>query len=334
MNPRGPVVAEDLWVSSHGFFRVWVVHLGRRAGLVQVLDASPQPLSPARLANRTGADPSAVATWCEAAHALGLLERARGAYRIPAALRPILADEKDPRYLAGQFSYLALRSLDYGGFDDLFRGRARTRPSAHLVEATREATTWDHTAFLEIALREWPGIRASLRAGARVLDVGSGSGEWILRLARQFPRASFVGVEPDLRALRAARRRASGARLAGRVRFERGTVEGMAFREEFDLVHLGEVLSALPAKVRALRACRRALRRGGSVVLSEGLLDARANPRTPPNPLLLAIQLDFALLGTRLLTRPEVFALLREAGFRRSSFLHAGGGLWFVRSWK
>ena len=321
--------ADDLSRSSLGFFRVWAAHLGRRFGLVQELSAVK--LAPSVLAARCGCHAPTVAAWCEAAHALGLIERARGRYFVGARLRVPLTDEAHVEYLGGQFSYLALRSLDYDGFDNLFRRGAPPRGvPPHLVRAVTEATRWDHAAFVKVALPRLGDVRALLARGARVLDVGSGSGGWAIRMAKEFPRSSFVGIEPDADAHRAARREVARAKRGGRVRFVRGSGQSMPFRAEFDVVHLGEVLSTVAAKKGLVRRCHRALRPGGTLVVVEGLLDRTSDPRSPVNQLLYAVQLDFTLLGARLMTRPELRALLLVCGFRRPVFLHTGGGLWSV----
>jgi len=322
---------EDLWGSSLGFFRVWVAHLGRQFGLLQELAGRDVGLTPSALAARCACHAPTVTAWCEAAHALGLLERTGGRYCVSARMRVLLADEDHEDYLSGQFSYLALRSLDYDGFDGLFRrGVTPSGVPPHMVRAVTEATRWDHTAFVKLALPRLAGMSLLLARGARVLDVGSGSGGWDIRMAREFPRSSFVGIEPNADALRAGRNAVVRAGLGGRVRFVRGSGETMPFRQEFDVVHLGEVLSTVASKERLLRRCHRALRPGGKLVVVEGLLDRKTSPRSPVSQLLYAMQLDFALQGTRLMTRPELRALLGDCGFRRPVFLHAGGGLWFV----
>jgi len=71
---------EDLWGSSLGFFRVWVAHLGRQFGLLQELAGRDVGLTPSALAARCACHAPTVTAWCEAAHALGLLERTGGRY--------------------------------------------------------------------------------------------------------------------------------------------------------------------------------------------------------------------------------------------------------------
>jgi len=135
---------EALWRDSIGFLTLWVVHLGRRFGLLQALADRDGPIRTRELARLCSLHEPAVATWCEAASSLRILARTGPRYSLPAKLRPLVALEDDPAYLGGQFSYLALRSLDYDAFDGLFRrgevdrGAARrARPSGSTRNVVR-----------------------------------------------------------------------------------------------------------------------------------------------------------------------------------------------------
>ncbi len=288
-------------------------------------------MSAAQIARASGLHAPTVAAWLEAAHSLSLVERTGGRYRLTRMQQVLLVDEDDPRYLGGQFSYLALRSLDYGGFDGLFRrGVAPDARTTHLMEAAHEATRWDHTLFLKVFLPRFPEVRSLLVRGARVLDLGCGTGEWDLRMAKAFRRSSFVGIDPNRTAIALARRRARAGAVDARTEFVVGSGASLRALGPFDLVFMGEVLYGLRAKKRTLRECRAALGEDGCLVIAEGLNDTRADAGDALTPLLRMMDLDFALQGARLLTRRELTSLLHNAGFRGPQLLHGGGGLWFA----
>src|SRR3989304_2700859 len=63
---RDTLDSRDLWERSIGFLTVWIVHLGRRYGLVQTLAAQASPVTASRLARLCSLHEPAVLTWCEA----------------------------------------------------------------------------------------------------------------------------------------------------------------------------------------------------------------------------------------------------------------------------
>ena len=79
----------------------------------------------------------------------------------------------------------------------------------------------------------------------------------------------------------------------------------------------------------ALRACNRALKKGGFVVICEGLVEGTAAEKRD-NQLAVAMQMDIALQGGRFLSRHALNELVLESGFNRVRFYDLGGGLCFL----
>ena len=107
---------------------------------------------------------------------------------------------------------------------------------------------------------------ADIRPGARVLEIGCGTGNLLLRVKRRCPDAEVTGLDPDPAALRLARRKADRAGLA--VRLDRGFATDLPYPD----ASVDRVLSAFmlhhldPADLpRALAQVRRVLRPGGSL---------------------------------------------------------------------
>jgi len=328
---RPALVASDFWDASRGFSVVWAVHLGRRHGLFAALARTGAPCSSAALAKKTKLDGRAVGLWCDAASAFGLLSKKGGRFGLRRGLGPLLVDEHSQEFLGGHMDYLALRSLDFESFDDLFREGPRAgRPQRHLGEAFAAATTWDHTAFLEVLLPRAPPLRRALARGANVLDLGSGTGAFDLRVARAFPRTRFLGVDPDRKAVAEARARTAKEGLEARVSFAVGRGESMAHRERFDVVYVGEVLCADGHAARVLARCHDALKVGGHLVVAEGLIDEARPPGDPSNALVIAMQLEFALQPARFFTKGALRREIEAAGFKDMRLVGAGGGLFFL----
>jgi len=277
-----------LWRDGIGFWRVWVLTLGRRHRLFE------------RLHQRAPND--AVRTWRDAALALGLIVRRRGVLQPAPGVRSLLLDSTHPQYLAGHLMFGALRSLDYEAFGPLFaKGRslsAGTRPRRN--ESIEEATNWDHQMFLRRLPRE---VRAQLDRGCDVLELGCGTGKWLDLMRRTFPKSRFRGVDPDPD---------TGA--------ERGSAETAGETAAADIVYMGEVLLMTDQK-KTLANCARVLRPGGRLLVLEGFMPERVSSKKWES-VLFAMQLDEALQGVRFMKRSEL-RLPRE--FTRPRFVTLGG---------
>lgn len=140
--------------------------------------------------------------------------------------------------------------------------------------------------------------RADVHAGHRVLEIGCGTGNLVLRLARRTPGVDLLGIDPDPRALERGRRKAARRGLA--VRFERAFADDLPVADaSVDRVLSAYMLHHLDAadKPRMMAEVRRVLRPGGQLHLVDAAgTGGRTHPRLAGNA-------------------PErVVALMREAG--------------------
>ena len=119
---------------------------------------------------------------------------------------------------------------------------------------------------------------ARIEPDHRVLEIGCGTGNVLLRAAHAHPRATLVGIDPDPAALAMARRKA--ARKGLDIQLDRGFAGELPYPDaSIDRVLSSYMFHHLPAaeQPRTLSEVRRVLRPGGSLHLldfgegSEGL---------------------------------------------------------------
>jgi ubiquinone/menaquinone biosynthesis C-methylase UbiE len=321
---RRSIEFEWLWDHSIGFYGVWIVHIGRQTGLLARLADSP--IAENNLASATNLYKPAVQAWCSAAVAYGFLRKRNGKLYLARNMKRILLGAKDPEYLGGQFSYLALRSLEYGGFEDLFK-RGRTRDMASTFNAIQQATDWDHYAFLRTIRHGRKELHLLLSRGCSLLDIGCGTGNFIAKLQEEYPRSIFVGIDPSVESIK----RAIKISKSKCIRIIKQSGEAMQFLDEFDITYLGESLYAARDKQKVISNCYRALKKGGTVAIIEGLLPHTQGNK---NKLIMGMQLDFALQGYQFMTAKELTKLLKAAKFSQTQFTDLGGSVYLVTARK
>ena len=109
-------------------------------------------------------------------------------------------------------------------------------------------------------------LLSALPAGARVLDLGCGTGRFSQALAVYFD-AEVIGVDPSIKMLERAREKQNGAR----VRYVEGKAEAIPVESaSIDLIFMSMSFHHFADQRAAARECRRALRHGGSVFETAG----------------------------------------------------------------
>jgi ubiquinone/menaquinone biosynthesis C-methylase UbiE len=315
---------EKLCTYSVGFYGVWIAHIGRQTELFAHLANSPMTTN--SLAEATDLSATAVQTWCSAALAYRFICKRNGKLYLAKNMKAMLLDKTNPEYIGGQFSYLALRSLEYDGFKDLFKC-GKTRDMSSTFDAIEHATDWDHYAFLSVIRRGRKELHSLLSEGCRLLDIGCGTGSFLCKLRKEYPRSRLVGIDASDEAVRRASRMSNNKCIT--IMKQDG--ESMQFSDEFDMAYLGESLYAARDKQKVLLNCYRALKKGGIAAIVEGLLPCRHSEK---NNLIMGMQLDFALQGYQFMIAKELIKLLRLAGFGGIKFTDLGGAVFLITARK
>jgi len=179
-------------------------------------------------------------------------------------------------------------------------------------------------------------IRAArLSAGARLLDVCTGTADMALEAVRHCSACSVVGVDFSEPMLALGRAKVERAGQGGRVRLERASAEALPFpADTFDAACIAFGLRNLPDRMAGLREMQRVLRPGGRAVILEFA--------TPPGRLIRSVYLWYfhrilPSIGRLLSGHPSAYAYLpasvaefpppegladwlRESGFREVSY--------------
>jgi SAM-dependent methyltransferase len=172
----------------------------------------------------------------------------------------------------------------------------------------------------------------SLRGNERIIDFGSGLGQFSRAMARAVPRGLVVGIERDGEQLASARRLAAEDGEEGLVDFRQGDVLNLdlgAEQESFDVAHTRFLLEHLPDPLGVVKTMVRAVRRGGRIVLADddhGVI--RIWPESPGfYDLWNAYMRTYDRIGNDPFVGRRLVQLLADAGARpvRNTWVFFGG---------
>ncbi|QBS45555.1 cyclopropane-fatty-acyl-phospholipid synthase family protein [Nocardia sp. CS682] len=136
-------------------------------------------------------------------------------------------------------------------------------------------------------------LRHGIRRGdERVLDLGCGGGEWLLRALTMFPQLRAEGVDVSETALAHARQRASMLGVEARLTLHRADAADLAASHGFDLVLSVGAAHAFGGLLPTLAAARKHLAPGGRVLIGDGFWASE------PSAEAVAMLGDFADLPT------------------------------------
>lgn len=169
----------------------------------------------------------------------------------------------------------------------------------------------------------------NLRGDERILDVGSGLGQFTRAMARAVPRGKVVGIERSEEQLAGARRLDEGEGVDWRS----GDALNLELADgewgSFDVAHTRFLLEHLNDPLRVVRGMVRAVKPGGRIVLADDDHDVLRLWPEPPgfSDLWRAYMRTYDRLGNDPYIGRRLVSLLHEAGAvpRRNTIIFFGG---------
>lgn len=328
MNQPNPAISADEQVARifewrRGFNNIHLIDTGVELGLFRALADAPGQTAEA-LAARLDLKPHPVRTWCWTAHGQALLDAdADGAFRLAPHMDAILANAGHPRYLGG-YAQLGTRvaAEDFRRSIETFRTgsvkpfQGRGQAFAHLIAQS----TWGlQVVTAKKLLPAVEGLPARLEAGGTVLEVGCGTGNFLVQVAKSFPQARAIGVDLDADSLTIAQWRIAEAKLADRISARLGTVDEVVAADSVDVVVMIEVLHEIAPALRpvVVQQCAHALKPGGVLlVVDETYPSTLAQTREADFRFPLQTGIEELTWGNVIPTREEQERLLGDAGFK------------------
>jgi SAM-dependent methyltransferase len=170
----------------------------------------------------------------------------------------------------------------------------------------------------------------ALRGDERIIDFGSGLGQFSRAMARSVPRGKVAGIERNEEQLALAKRLAEEDGEAGLVEFRQGDVLNIELEwGTYDVAHTRFVLEHVPDPLRVVKAMVRAVRPGGRVILADDDHDVLRLWPEPPGmaELWRAYMRTYDRIGNDPYIGRRLVQLLHDAGARpvRNTWIFFGG---------
>lgn len=249
-----------------------MVWLGDELGLWRTL-AETGPVTSQGLAARTGYSERYLREWLAtvAANEYLTYDAQKATFSLSEEIGLILADENNPASLAGFFASFPSLVRTAERLSDAFKtgeGIGWTEHDGALHLAQERLTRPQYESSLVEWISALDGVEGRLRAGAKVADVGCGSGVSTILLAHAFPNSSFYGFDFDDSSIARARKLAAEAGVADRVSFEVAAADGFP-GNDYDLVAFIDCFHDFGDPRAAAAWAHTALKRDGTMLLVE-----------------------------------------------------------------
>lgn len=304
-----------------GFNTIHLIDLGVHLGLFRQLAQTPGSTG-AELAARLALHAPYVEVWCKTAYGLEILDAdAAGKYRLAPHFDVILASPGHPRYLGGYVRLgTEVAAEDFRRCRDAFRS-GTVKPfqgrGEHFNQAIAESTQGLQIVTAKKILPGLAGLNERLAAGGAILEIGCGTGNFLLQAAKAFPGARLAGVDIDDESLAHARDKVQQAGLGKRISVHKEKVDDAA--GAFDAVVMIEVLHEIAPQIRpaVMGAAARTLKAGGWMVIIDETYPSKLDEaRRPEFRFPLQTGFEELIWGNVIPTREEQETLLRDAGLR------------------
>lgn len=246
--------------------------IGHRTGLFDTL-APMGPATSQQLADAADLDERYVREWLAAMASGGIVdyEPDGETFELPEEHRALVTRAGGPLNIANATQNISLLGSVEDDVIEAFRTGAGVPyskyPGFQQRMADESAARFD-AGLLDETIPNIPGAVEALTEGARLADVGCGSGHALRLLAEEFPNSSFVGFDFSEDGLATARQAIREAGIDN-IEFQAIDVADLGIENEFDIVTTFDAIHDQAQPARVLENIHRALKPGGRYLCVE-----------------------------------------------------------------
>jgi SAM-dependent methyltransferase len=270
-------------------FELFCLYVGDRLGFYQALHDGGAATA-AELADRAGTTERSTREWLEQQATAGFLRcqnpeagPGKRRYALPADFAPLFVERDNPSFVPPMAQIAAGVVAPVHAVLQAFRSGQGVPYAKYGRDLHEGQAGFTRPLLVHQLAQDWipamPEIDARLQADppARIADIGMGQGYSSIALARGYPKVRVDGFDLDAASVAAAQQNAQAAGLDDRVRFQVRDAGDPALAGTYDFALAVECIHDMADPVAVLRAMRRLVGPGGTVlIVDERVPDAFA----------------------------------------------------------
>ena len=271
--------ADGLFAAAGQAMETFCVYLGDRLDLYRTF-ARLGSLSSAVLAAEAGIDPRYAREWCEQQVVARVLEVDDAAaspddrrFTLPAEHAAVLVDPDSPFSVAPMSRFVASIGATLPQLMEAFRtggGLSWSALGSDAIESQGDFNRpWLRSDLTGSYLPSVPEVHDRLQAGARVADIACGVGWAGLTIARDYPAARVVGLDPDEQSIAMAQGLAVDLGSEDVIEFEVHDCTEPLPHGPFDFALMVEALHDVARPVEILSRVKESLAPGGLMIVAD-----------------------------------------------------------------
>jgi len=321
---------------ERGFMATYLINIGQKVGVFEKLNEKKDDgLTVADLCTELGVHEPYLKFWCQTAYHFELLDcDDQGKFKLQPFLDEILGDKNHFRnYLANITMDVDLLGTELlADASEYFKtGKTvETLTKPEISKIAYETTKNIYLAFLFMIFPKNEHLKELLDKGIKFLDIGCGNGSLIIQFANVFENSKFVGINPDVHGIDAAKATISQMGLEERVTVEAIGGEKLSYKDEFDMISMVVTLHEISPDIResVVEKAYQALKSDGYIMILDFPYPSNFEDlRNPMYEYAILDQFYETTMGTVHLNNNEQNEILTKAGFKDIQRMPVGKGM-------
>jgi ubiquinone/menaquinone biosynthesis C-methylase UbiE len=321
--PTGPEVPEQagkLLAHFAGYVGFKTIEMGLDNGLLAALNDHPEGLSVEELANAAGTEAFYTGVWASGAYGAALIERnSDEKYVLAPHMDKLLLNPEFPGYVGGIINVFTQPEM-FDRFNTNLPTGERTwwdKVSPEFIQGVSGTGLPFYNRLIPGGLSKVPGVVEKLEDGAAVLELASGAGRGLVKLASTYPTAKITGLDGDAHSISLAKARVDEAGVSDQVDYIQTTLEDLDEQDKYDLVYINISMHEARDIDLATKNVLNALKPGGVFVISDfPFPESHEGLRTIPARVMSGIQYFEAQIDDQLVSTETFVKLLQGQGFK------------------